>query len=191
MDDFILTLKTHRIDLLVDVRSRPYSQRFPDYNKEYLEQMLKRNEIYYRNYSSEFGARQEDRKYLSTDGRLDFELFRNSPQFMEGYNKVCTGMKKGYRAALMCAEKDPFNCHRSILVAKAFHDSGFEVVHLLPGNITMSQKDIEKRLLEKYQKEDINQCSIFGELRDENEYIAQAYRKHNETIGYSIEEEFK
>ena len=186
--DFISALQANKISLLVDVRSQPYSQHFPDYNKENLEQVLKRSGIYYRNYAAEFGARQEERKYFTPEGYLDFELFAKSPQFLDGFDKLVKSMMQDYRVALMCAEKDPINCHRTILVARAFHDAGYKVMHLLPNNVKMSQKDIEVRLLEKYFP-NRNQITLFGEAFEEKEYLVQAYKKRNSEIGYSIEEE--
>ncbi|AVX31767.1 Protein of unknown function, DUF488 [Carboxydocella thermautotrophica] len=41
------------------------------------------------------------------------------------------GVEKGFRIALMCSEKDPFDCHRSILVAKEFYERGYEIKHSL------------------------------------------------------------
>ncbi len=69
ISDFISTLQKNKITLLVDVRSQPYSQYFSDYNKENLEQILKSKGIYYRSYAKEFGARQDERKYYSSEGQ--------------------------------------------------------------------------------------------------------------------------
>lgn len=147
LNDFITTLQSNKVTLLVDVRSQPYSQYFSDYNKENLGQELKSKGIYYRNYANEFGARQDKREYYSIENYLDFELFAKSASFLDGFDKLMNSMSKNYRFALMCAEKDPINCHRTILVARAFHDAGCRIIHLLPNNITMSQEDIENRLL--------------------------------------------
>ena len=52
----------------------------------------------------------------------------------------------------------------------------------------MTQKDVEKRLLEMYFP-NRNQITLFSEILDEDESLIQAYRKRNAEIGYSIEEE--
>lgn len=83
INDFIATLKANHISLVVDVRSQPYSQWFSDYNKETLERTLEQAGIYYRNYATEFGARQENRIYYSNEGYLDFEKFANRPNFFK------------------------------------------------------------------------------------------------------------
>lgn len=188
INDFIDTLHTNKISLVIDVRSTPYSQYFSDYNKDNLEKILEKSGIYYRNYVSEFGARQEERKYYTHDGYLDFELFAKSPAFLSGFDKLVKSMKQDYTFALMCAEKDPFNCHRTILVARAFYNAGYKVIHLLPNKCKVTQEDIEARLLKKYFP-DRNQITLFSEFLSEEEYINQAYKKRNAEIGYSIEEE--
>ena len=188
VNDFVATLKANHISLIVDVRSQPYSQWFSDYNRETLEKTLKQAGIYYRNYAAEFGARQENRSYYSSEGYLDFGKFAKSPQFLQGYKKLVKSMKQNYCFALMCAEKDPFNCHRAILVSRAFHEAGYKVVHLMPKGMKMTQKDVEKRLLEMYFP-NRNQITLFSKILGEDECLIQAYRKRNAEIGYSIEEE--
>lgn len=188
INTFIKTITANEISLIVDVRSRPYSQYHTDFNKDDIEKQLKRHGIYYRNYAAAFGARQNERKYYSSDGYLDFELFSKSIDFVSGFEKLRNSMAKNYKFALMCAEKDPINCHRTILVARAFHDHGYQVVHLLQNNSIMTQKDIETRMLEKYYP-NRNQLSLFEPNLSENEYIIKAYRKRNKEIGYSVEDE--
>ncbi len=84
INDFISTIQSNNISLIIDVRSQPYSQYFSDYNKENLQHKLESIGIYYRNYVTEFGARQDDRQYYSNSGYLDFELFAKSPSFLNG-----------------------------------------------------------------------------------------------------------
>ncbi len=188
INDFICTIKSNNISLIIDVRSQPYSQYFSDYNKEILEHKLESQGIHYRNYFSEFGARQDERQYYSSNGYLDFELYAKSPSFLNGIEKLIKSMAKGYKFALMCAEKDPSKCHRTILVAKAFHDSGYKIIHLLPNNEKMTQEDVDNQLVEKYFP-NRNQITLFDENLSQKDYVKQAYRKRNAEIGYSIEEE--
>lgn len=188
INDFITTIQSNNISLIIDVRSQPYSQYFSDYNKESLQQKLESQGIHYRNYVTEFGARQDDRQYYSSNGYLDFELYDKSPSFLNGIEKLIKSMAKGYKFALMCAEKDPSKCHRTILVAKAFHDAGYKVIHLLPNNVKMTQEDVENQLVEKYFP-NRNQITLFDENPSEKDYVKQAYIKRNAEIGYSIGEE--
>ena len=88
----------------------------------------------------------------------------------------------------MCAEKHPSECHRAILIAKAFSDRGHEITHLKPGGITLSQHDIDNELLEKYFP-DRAQASLFDEdNKSEQEYIDLAYKMRNDEIGFKLED---
>ena len=187
IDDFMAVLRQNKIALVVDVRSDPHSQWRSEYNMEHMQLVLKKQGIYYRNYAEEFGARQENRNFYP-NGYLDFELFSGSSQFRNGVNKLVNSMKKHYCFVLMCAEKDPFECHRCILVARAFHELGYKIVHLLPGGETCTQEDIELRLLNRFEP-NRDQGYMFEEMLSEREYLSRAYRKQNAAIGFKPEDE--
>lgn len=187
IDNFIATLKKHNIMLVIDVRSYPYSNHFPEYNKDTLEIYLKTHRIYYRNYANEFGARQTDRKYYCKEGYLDFEAFSSSEPFLNGVKKLCNSMEQNYTFALLCAEKDPICCHRTILVARAFFERGYNVVHLLANGKTVTQQEINAQLIEKYYP-NRNQITFFETPQDDATLLKKAYKKQNEEIGYRLEE---
>lgn len=179
--EFVETLLMHGITVIIDVRSTPFSRTYINYNKDVLVRTLKKNGILYRNYADEFGARQEDKNCLTAEGYLDFEKFAESKPFLDGIKKIRDGIKLDYVFALMCSEKNPVNCHRAILVSRAFAQMGCEVIHLLPGGSTYTQKDIEVKLLDMYFPERL-QLSQSGELEDEEELIDEAYRRQNAVI---------
>lgn len=187
LNTFIDILKENNIDLIIDVRSLPYSQYNVEYNKEHLEKILNANNIFYRNYALEFGARQDNRAYYP-NGYLDFKLFSQSEQFQNGIKKMQQTMKKNYTFSLMCSEKDPIRCHRAILVSKAFHELGYQVIHLLPNKKKLTQNDIESDLLDIYFPDRL-QLNMFSENLSNEEYIQLAYQKQNKLIGYSMTED--
>jgi len=187
INDFIEELHKYGINLVVDVRSKPYSQYFSEYNKEKLEELLKDAKVFYRNYADEFGARQTNNSYF-THGYMDFELFSQSDSFLNGFDKIEKNIEKGYTPVLMCAEKDPFNCHRAILVSRAFSLTGYNVKHLLPNNEIITQSDLEKRLLDFYFPKRY-QLSLVDEAKSDDELIIEAYKKRNQEIGYSMGDE--
>lgn len=184
INDFIETLKASQIQILIDVRSHPYSSYFVDYDKEKLSDILKRNRIYYCNYARQFGARQEDRSFYK-GGRLDFELFSKSEQFLEGVSAV---VKSNANIVFMCSEKHPANCHRAILVTRAFSDLGYPIIHLKPNGESLTQKDIEAELVDTYFPNRA-QTSMFAEDNlSDAEYIRQAYIRRNDEIGFKLED---
>ena len=60
------------------------------------------------------------------------------------------------------------------------------VIHLLPNNVSITQKDIEDRLIKKFFPNK-GQLLLFetGEDLSEKGYIKRAYNKQNAEIGYS------
>lgn len=180
-----LVQKLHELNItvLVDVRSIPFSAHFLQYNKDHLEALLKKENILYRNYAVEFGARQTQPEFC-TDGQVDFVKFAASPVFQGGIQKVLAGMDLGYSFVLMCAERDPITCHRSILVGRAFYELEQEVIHLTPeGEETHAH--LEQRLLDLYFPER-DQLSMLDSQMSDKDRLDQAYQLQNREIGYRI-----
>lgn len=180
--EFADMLQKNHISAVIDVRSSPYSRHFPDYDRETLKNALIQKHIYYKNYAHEFGARQ-DNPLFYTDGIMDFTKFSHSEQFLQGVEKLTQSMKKGYIFALMCAEKEPVTCHRAILVARAFRDRNYKVIHLMPDGNHLSQTDIDNTLIEKFFP-NRNQLSFNAEILSDEEMLAKAYILQNKEIGF-------
>ncbi len=186
INSFIDIIKEHDISCVVDVRSNPVaSEYYKIYSRTSLEKILNSKNIYYRNYALEFGARQVDYSLYKEFGYLDFDRFIKTPNFLLGINKIKKGLELGYNFVLMCAEKDPINCHRAIMVAKGFKENGIIVDHIMADNSIQSQIDIEQRLLNMYFPQR-GQQNLFEE-KTEEDYIKEAYRVQNSKIGYKIE----
>lgn len=188
IDAFIATLIEYKISFLIDVRSQPFSKYFTDYNEKELRLILNKNHIIYRNFKEEFGARQLDKIYYNSEGVLDYKMFTSSKLFEDGYKKVLTGIEMGYSVCLMCAEKDPINCHRSMMIGRELYNRGFEVKHVMPPKKLLTQKDLEERLLEIYFPH--RDQYVLGEvMKEDKELIEEAYFKKNIAIGFRQEEE--
>lgn len=119
---------------------------------------------------------------------MDFEKVAQSERFNIGVKNVILGLEQNNNIALMCTEKDPIDCHRAILVARAFELRGIEVNHILSDGTLQNQRKLDERLLDMYFPER-EQLSIFNynDIPDDDEYITRAYRKRNEEIGYHID----
>ena len=183
INEFLDVIKHYGIDCVIDVRSSPFSNYYSDYNKDALENALKQHNILYRNYANEFGARQTNPAFYSGD-IVDFDKFINSAQFLEGVSKVKKGIERGYTFVLMCAEKDPIKCHRSIMLGKGFSNNGFDVRHIISRTELESQKELEERLLEMHHQ-DRFQLTLFGGEQSDSELLTDAYKKQNLAIGYN------
>ncbi|GMO67697.1 MAG: DUF488 domain-containing protein [Rickettsiales bacterium] len=179
---FTDVLKSHDISVLIDVRSVPKSKYYIDYDSDLLDKELKKSDIIYRNYATEFGARQVD--FLDDKIKcVNFENFINSKQFKDGIEKVEKIQSKGRNIAFMCAEKDPITCHRSIMVGKGLLDDNFQINHIMTDKTIKTQQEITNILLEKY-KNDLN--DFLNPIIDPIKYV---YLQQNKKIGFTINEE--
>lgn len=187
---FIELLRKHGVNYILDVRSIPYSQFAAQYNKDTIKRVLSDKGINYAFMGKYFGARQEDDSLYTREGYLDFQKTAQSANFKIGVDNVLKGISAGNRIAFMCTEKDPIECHRAILVGKAFWDIGVDVQHILPDASLQSQSFLNERLMKMYFP-DRAQISLFSEnnLSDE-ECLRLSYLKQNEKIGYHKDEDW-
>lgn len=178
IDDFIVVLLDHQVNILIDVRSKPYCKHHPWYDKPTLEETMKKVGIDYQNYIHEFGGRQEDECLYDETGVISYEAFAASKQFQSGVEKVRRHLSKGNTITFMCAEEEPLECHRAIMVARAFHESGYPVIHLLPGHREKTHSELEMELVKNFPD---SQCETNGNVRM---CLETAYRSQNQKIGY-------
>lgn len=185
MNDFIGLLNQHGIDYVLDVRSTPYSKYAEQYNKENISRELKFVNIKYSFMGKYFGARPQNKELYHDDGFLDFERVRESQDFKKGFENVVWGLNQGHKIALMCTEKEPIDCHRAILVARAFEMQRIYAKHILSDGNILTQQQLDEQLLQKYFP-DRMQLSLFSYEKEisEEEYLAEAYKKRNVEIGY-------
>jgi len=177
---FVELLKQHGVQAIADVRSSPYSQYNPQFNREVLQQGLQGHGIAYVFLGQELGARRSEREcYL--EGRADYELISQTPAFKRGIERVTQGAAK-MRVALMCAEKDPVDCHRCILVSPHLRRQGLQVLHILSDGTVEDHDQTEKRLLQLFALEE---KEFF---RTPDEIVAEAYKKQGEKVAYHEED---
>ncbi len=183
IEDFVLLLKKHSIDTIVDIRSTPYSKFASQYNRETLKHYLKEKQIYYIFMGDLLGARYEDKSLLFDDGKVDFKKVQELKSFQDGIRRLEEGITKGYNISLMCSEKEAFDCHRFGLVSKVLTKNGIDVNHIYPDKI-ISQKELEQQLLIKYDKK-LPKADLFNPDITENLQIQLAYRLRNRDIAYN------
>lgn len=194
IDTFIEYLKCHQIDTVVDVRSIPYSQFASQFNKGVLSVSIKEKDIFYISMGDTLGARYTEREVLFEDGKVDFSKVVVTEKFQEGIYRVETGVKKGYKIALMCSEKNPIECHRFSLISNYLHKRGYVINHII-GKENFEHKLLQKKLLDyfkEYRKitTDLNKIINFhfmqSSLFDDNSLDENSlYVKLNRLVGYN------
>lgn len=187
MEHFILLLKQYDINCIADIRSTPYSSYNKHFNKKNIRNVLLKNNIYYIYMGDQLGAKYDDSSLLDDNLRVDFEKVRKTTKFKEGINRLKLGLEGEYKIAIMCSEKNPIDCHRSILVSYSLAKNNIKVVHIINKNKTIEHEQIEKRLKEIYKKE-WQQISFFNKPNNEK-LLDYAYEKHNKEIAYELDKQ--
>jgi uncharacterized protein (DUF488 family) len=177
---FIKVLHNFHISAVVDVRSSPYSQFKSEFNKETIQNFLRINNIAYVFLGDYCGARVEDPSCYEK-GKVNYNLVAENQKFQEGLKRIKTGMKK-FRIALMCAEKDPITCHRTILICRNLISPEIKIKHILNNGEIEKHKDSEDRLMKKF---DLHLPDLF---RSEQQRLDNAYFLQGEEIAYKITE---
>ncbi|MFA5422699.1 MAG: DUF488 domain-containing protein [Phycisphaerae bacterium] len=152
-EHFIELLKEHKIELVIDVRSSPHSRYCPQFNKNALAQTLQLAGIEYKFLGSELGGRPDD-SALFTDNKVDFALLAQQPAFLAAIEDVIK-LSAEKKVALMCSEKDPLKCHRTILISRHLKNEDVNVLHILSDASLISQADIEQSLIELHKLNDM------------------------------------
>lgn len=172
---FLELLDEHDITIVLDVRSVPYSRRNPQYNRETLRETLKGNGYAYEFLGDSLGARGWGDEFMFPEGgKVDFRKVRKAPKFIEGIKRVKELAAQKERPALMCAEAEPFNCHRFVLISYQLSKEALDVIHILPDGGTVSNAGLDKKLLATYVKPD-----LFSAPASYEDALEEAYEKRN------------
>ena len=133
VDEFLLMLKAHGVQQLIDVRTIPKSRRNPQYGRESLEPLLEQAGIHYQHLKALGGLRRPGKDSPNSGWRND--SFRGYADYMqtdefESALDTLTAAADNYRVVIMCAEAVPWRCHRS-LIGDALTVRGHAVEHIM------------------------------------------------------------
>jgi len=127
VEKFVRLLEDNGIELLVDVRTAPYSRYSPQFNKESLEATLPRHGMEYAYAGKYFGGRPSDpacykSRALPAEGtdylhEVDYPEVMKREWFVKGIDRLLE-LADQQRTAIMCSEEDPAACHRHHLIAQ-------------------------------------------------------------------------
>lgn len=164
-EQLLAALQLHSVAILGDVRSRPASGRFPQFNREPLEYLLAATGIRYEFLGEELGGRPDDPRAYRPDGLVDYVKRRASAQFQAGIERALA-LADGGNVALMCAEEDTLECHRFLLVCPALIVAGIRPQHIRRRGGLESQSEAEDRLLDLHGYTDVTSDALFSSGRD-------------------------
>jgi hypothetical protein len=180
---FLYSLQKTGIDTIIDVRSSPYSKYNLYFNRDNLENSLKKNQIDYKFMGDKIGGRYSNPGLLFPDGTVNYQKVQSTEQFQEGISQVLSIISSGKKIALMCAEKEPEKCHRFALISRFLQSKGIKVIHVRPEIKLQANEDLEKELINSVI--DNKQVTISSEPVN---LVDSMYEKLNKKIAYKFKE---
>lgn len=174
---FLELLTRHGISAVADVRSQP-TCRLPQYDRSELSANLAARGIEYVFLGRELGARRTERECYE-DGQAVYEQVAHLPAFRWGLERIQKGLKQ-HAIALMCAEKEPLDCHRTILICRHLRDLGITIQHILADGEVENHADTERRLLRLTDE----RPTLFEPNLSERDLIERAYETRGRQIAY-------
>ncbi|MGI6086675.1 MAG: DUF488 family protein [Kiritimatiellia bacterium] len=182
-DTFLGLLRLHHINAIADVRSTPYSRFAPQFNKDALTRLLAGEGVAYVFLGNYLGARPND-PLCYRNGTMDFTKLSQTDYFQEGLERVRRGAAR-FNLALMCTEKDPIQCHRTILVCRHLRADNTIIKHVLEDGELEDNRDSERRLMK------VLLMPTTDLFKSPEELVEEAYDRQGERIAHHEDEEIK
>ena len=183
VEAFVELLSRHRVTALADVRSAPWSRFNPHFNREPLAVALKSEGIRYVYLGRELGGRSDDPSCYE-NGRIRYDRLACTDRFKDGIDRVARGAAE-HRVALMCAEKEPLDCHRTLLVGRALDERGVKVEHILADGRLEPHAMAMDRLLARCGL--APEGDLFRRQQPREELIAEAIVRQTERAGHAVD----
>jgi uncharacterized protein (DUF488 family) len=173
---FIDLLQGAGIECVADVRSTPFSRRNPQFSQKALAASLKDAGIEYWFLGDALGARPKDSDCYE-NGKASYARIAATGAFQEAIHALIDE-SHAKRIALMCAEKEPLDCHRTILVGRALAQRDTELAHIHADSSVEPHADLEERLLH-VAKEHVDLLS------SRDAALARAYDKRSRQMAFT------
>ena len=178
---FRALLQQGGVAAVADVRSAPYSRYAPHFNRAALKDGLEKAGIAYLFLGGELGGRPADRSCYDAAGRVCYDRVAAADFFADGLRRIIH-QADDRRLALLCTEKEPLECHRSLLVARALTERGVAVKHIHANGDLESHAAAMERLLALFK------LPPNGDLfRSKDETIAAALTRQAQRVAYAVE----
>jgi len=151
---------------------------FPQFNQESLKKSLNDNSIGYLFLGDQIGGRSNDPDdYI--DGQVLYKALAQKEAFKTGIERLKEDSAK-YRIALMCSEKEPLDCHRTLLVSEALATSDIPVGHIHADGTVESHENALVRLLTLH---NLSSPDLFS---DDKDRVQEALTLQEKKIAYQI-----
>ena len=182
--EFLALLARAGVRVVADVRSRPQSARFPQFSQAVLENILKAGNMDYTFLGEELGGRPDDPEAYRDDGRVNYRARRRSYAFKAGLDRLIT-LSQEKSVAVLCAEEDPLECHRFLMISPELLASGVSPLHIRKDGRLETQEAAENRLLEAHGFAGVAVDTLFPQARAEA--LEKAYELQAAKFGFRVD----
>jgi hypothetical protein len=182
-ENFAVLLKDHGVELVADVRSTPQSGRQPQFSLPGFEKLLRAEQVDYLFLGEELGGRPDDADAYRSNGVVDYQARRKSYAFQAGLSRLAKELE-GRTVAMMCAEEDPLECHRFLMVCPELTKLGVFPRHIRKGSRLETNEAAENRLLAGTGFGAVAANTLFPEAR--LDALDNAYRLQAEKFAFRV-----
>jgi len=173
---FVAMQRAAGVTTIADVRSTPFSRFCPWFSAKNLAPLLAAGGIGYAGYGAELGGRPND-PALYRDGIADFEAMARHADFQAGLDRLVAEAARS-PLCMMCSEREPLECHRCLLLARALAARGLTIGHILHDGTIEPHAVTEQRLVALDRDGD----SLF--VTGQQERLAAAYLRQARAVAY-------
>jgi uncharacterized protein (DUF488 family) len=182
-EHFMVLLKNHGVERVADLRSTPQSARMPHFSMPAFEKLLESESVSYLFLGDELGGRPDDADAYRSDGLVDYRARRKSYAFQAGLNRLDRELESR-TVAMMCAEEDPLECHRFLLVCPELTQRGILPSHIRKGSQIETQEAAENRLLAATGFDAVAANTLFP--GDRVKALEDAYKLQSEKFAFRV-----
>jgi len=141
LETFLDLLAQHGVQLVVDVRSSPYSGYASHFNKEVIQSALHARAVEYLFLGAVIGGRPQGDDFYDEQGYVLYDRLARSAAFQRGIEQLLNRLG-GACTVLLCGEEDPTSCHRRLLIGRVLRARGIEVRHIRGDGRIQSEEEI-------------------------------------------------
>jgi uncharacterized protein (DUF488 family) len=170
VEAFLALLQQYEIQVLVDVRSRPYSRYVAHFNSTPLAAAVRKAGLKYMFMGKELGGRPDGDEFYDGEGHVLYNRVAKAAFFLDGIKRLKEGCRT-YRIAMMCSEEDPAVCHRHLLISRVLAEQGVNVAHIRGDGHVQTEEELAAP------KEEVSYTqSLWGEQLPEEEHSWRSIR---------------
>ena len=175
VEAFVTLLRGAGVTAVADVRSSPYSRRLPQFNRYQIEAELHAAGIAYLFLGAQLGGRPQSDALFDEQGVVDYERVRQTASFQQGLTQLIHELQR-HTVAMLCAEEDPLDCHRGLMIAPALVELGIAACHLRRDGSVETMTELEDRLLRETKLAARLVPDLFTPTPSRADVLGEAYR---------------